>query len=106
MGITKQGPFRVPKLSENYPQYGRLLAREAEKLVALPDFSDDRRLFILSDFGCEHNGADYATYSSYSCVQYPSADGAGKTVMDSINSKAAIKCIFHEIRMKRYKLII
>ena len=67
MGITKQGPFRVPKLSENYPQYGRLLAREAEKLVALPDFSDDRRLFILSDFGGEHNGADYATYSILIC---------------------------------------
>ncbi|MGV8058069.1 MAG: hypothetical protein AB2L12_08620 [Smithellaceae bacterium] len=67
MSVIKQGPFKVPKLSENYPLYGRLLAREAEKLVSLPDFSKDKGLFILSDFGGEHKGADFTTYSILIC---------------------------------------
>jgi hypothetical protein len=67
MGVIKHGPFKVPKLSEDHPLYGRLLAREAEKLVSLPDFSQDEGLFILSDFGGEHKGADFTTYSILIC---------------------------------------
>lgn len=67
MSIIKRGPFKVPKLTEEHPLYGRLLAREAEKLASLPDFSEDKGLFIFSDFGGEHKGADFATYSFLIC---------------------------------------
>ncbi len=67
MNVFKNGPFKVPKLSDDHPLYGRLLAREAEKLATLPDFSDDKGLFILSDFGGEHKGADFTTYSILIC---------------------------------------
>ena len=67
MSVIKRGPFKVPKLTEDHPLYGRLLAREAEKLASLPDFSKDKGLFILSDFGGEHKGADFTTYSILIC---------------------------------------
>lgn len=67
MGTFKNGPFKVPKLSEDHPFYGRLIAHEAQNLALLPDFSEDQGLFILSDFGGEHKGADFATYSILIC---------------------------------------
>ncbi|WP_370293648.1 hypothetical protein [Thalassolituus sp.] len=67
MSVLRHGPFKVPRLTEDHPLYGRLLAREAEKLASLPDFSDDKGLIILSDFGGEHKGADFATYSILIC---------------------------------------
>jgi hypothetical protein len=63
----KSGPFKFPKLTENHPLYGRLLAKEISQLKLLPDFSEDKGLFILSDFGGEHNGANFSTYSFLIC---------------------------------------
>jgi hypothetical protein len=67
MSVCKNGPFKVPKITEEHPVYARLLAREAEKLLSLPDFSKDKGLFIFSDFGGEHKGSDYSTYSILIC---------------------------------------
>lgn len=67
MDITKRGPFKVPLISAEHPLYGRLLAIEAEKLTSLPDFSNDKGLFILSDFSGEHKDADFTTYSILIC---------------------------------------
>lgn len=67
MNVIKYGPFKVPKLADEHPLYGRLLAREAEKLISLPDFSKDKGLFIFSDFGGEHKGAGFTTYSILIC---------------------------------------
>ncbi len=67
MNITKKGPFSIPKITDDFPLYGRLLAGEIEKLISLPDFSNDKGLFILSDFGGEHKGADFTTYSILIC---------------------------------------
>jgi len=67
MRIIKTGPFKIPKLTDDYPLYGKLLAREIEKLVSLPDFSRDKGLFILSDFGGEHKESDFTTYSILIC---------------------------------------
>lgn len=63
----KSGPFEFPKLTEDHPLYGRLLAREISQLNLLPDFSEDKGLFILSDFGGEHKGANFSTYSFLIC---------------------------------------
>lgn len=67
MRIAKEGPFTIDKLKKNYPSYVTLLAKEIEKLPLLPDFSNDKSLFILSDFSGEHKEADYNTYSILIC---------------------------------------
>ncbi len=54
-------------MTDNHPLYGRMLAREIEKMDALPDFSEDSGVFILSDFGGEHKGANFTTYSFLIC---------------------------------------
>lgn len=63
----KHGPFSFPRLTEDHPLYGRLLAREIGQLNELPDFSEDKGLFILSDFGGEHKEANFSTYSFLIC---------------------------------------
>lgn len=65
--IFKSGPFDFPRLTEDHPLYGRLLAREISQLNLLPDFSEDKGLFVLSDFGGEHKGANFSTYSFLIC---------------------------------------
>jgi len=65
--IFKSGPFEFPKITDDHPLYGRLLAREINKLDSLPDFSEDKGIFILSDFGGEHKGANFSTYSFLIC---------------------------------------
>lgn len=67
MVTIKHGPFKVPKLTEDHPLYGRLLAGEIEKLPALPDFYKHEGLLIFSDFGGEHQDADFTTYSILIC---------------------------------------
>lgn len=67
MQVSKKGPFKIPKITDDYPLYGKLLAREVKKLNLLPDFSQDKGLFILSDFGGEHKGANFTTYSFLIC---------------------------------------
>lgn len=65
--IFKPGPFHFPKLNDEYPLYSQLLAGVISKLDLLPDFSEDKGLFILSDFGGEHKDANFNTYSFLFC---------------------------------------
>lgn len=46
-----------------YPYFSTLLALAVSKLAELPDFSEDTKLGVFSDFGGEHAEADFATYS-------------------------------------------
>ncbi|MGK9003713.1 hypothetical protein ACR6JC_03935 [Citrobacter europaeus] len=45
----------------------KLLNCSAEMLKELPDFSNDKKVFIFSDFGGEHASAKYLTYSFLFC---------------------------------------
>jgi hypothetical protein len=99
MSIIKHGPFRVPKLTEAHPLYGRLLAREAEKLASLPAFSKDKGLFILSDFGGEHKGADFTTYSILICSADKSAVFEKKT--KDLRSKHGLNEPWKEFSFKK-----
>jgi len=45
--IYKSAPFEFTKITDDHPLYGRLLAREISKLDSLPDFSEDKGLFIF-----------------------------------------------------------
>ncbi|MGA2982029.1 MAG: hypothetical protein ABSD76_20735 [Terriglobales bacterium] len=61
--IQKSGPFALPKITDQYPLYSRWLAERIQKLEELPDFSEDERIFVMSDYGGEHKTAAFNTYA-------------------------------------------
>lgn len=63
MITNKYKPFKIPKLTEEHPLYARALAPWIEGVERLPDFNGDNTLYLLSDFGGEHKGAGFRTYS-------------------------------------------
>ncbi|WP_016799325.1 hypothetical protein [Vibrio cyclitrophicus] len=50
-------------MDKDYPFYAQLLAKHIYEIPELPDFSSDKGIFIMSDFGGEHKGADFSTYA-------------------------------------------
>lgn len=79
MCLKKRGPFKVPKFGAEYPVYAEVLAKEAEKLQFLPDLSKNKGIFVFSDFGGEHKGADFKTYSVLICSADNRSIFAGQT---------------------------
>lgn len=61
--ISKSGPFDVPMVSPEYPYISHLLTNLVRQIKELPDFSDDRKIAVMSDFGGEHSTAHFYTYS-------------------------------------------
>ncbi|MFY9561712.1 MAG: hypothetical protein WAQ52_15875 [Terriglobales bacterium] len=61
--IRKSGPFELRKIADHYPLYSRWLADKIQKLDKLPDFSEDERVFVMSDYGGEHKTAAFNTYA-------------------------------------------
>lgn len=64
---NKIRPFQIPKLSDEHPFYARVLAPFFEQVERLPNFDNDSCLYLLSDFGGEHKGANFRTYSFLIC---------------------------------------
>lgn len=61
--IKKPGPFTLPAVTPEYASFSHLLAHAISQLNELPDFSDDTKIAVMSDFSGEHNGARFNTYS-------------------------------------------
>jgi hypothetical protein len=61
--IKKQRPFDLSAIREDYPTISILLAQTVRTLAELPDFSDDEKVAVMSDFGGEHKGSRFTTYS-------------------------------------------
>jgi hypothetical protein len=61
--IRKSGPFEIVALKPEYPWFAHLINNALQQLKELPDFSDDGRIFVMSDFGGEHSSALFNTYS-------------------------------------------
>jgi hypothetical protein len=61
--IRKSGPFAIPSIKPEYPLLAHLLANIVQHIRELPDFSDDDKVAVLSDFGGEHSTAHFNTYS-------------------------------------------
>ncbi|MCU0117447.1 hypothetical protein N8H74_04215 [Pseudomonas sp. B2M1-30] len=61
--IRKKAPFDLSVITEEYPHFSHLLAVAVGQLNELPDFSDDEKIAVMSDFGGEHPGAHFYTYS-------------------------------------------
>ena len=61
--IVKYGPFTLPAITPEYPPFSHLLSHAISRLKELPDFSNDSKIAVMSDFGGEHKGARFNTYS-------------------------------------------
>jgi hypothetical protein len=61
--IRKNGPFDISTITPDYPLLAHLLANIVRQISELPDFSDDKKIAVLSDFGGEHPSAHFNTYS-------------------------------------------
>ncbi len=61
--IRKCGPFDMSIIKKEYPFFSHLLKSALSQIKQLPDFSEDDKIAIASDFGGEHPDACFATYS-------------------------------------------
>lgn len=61
--IRKSGPFSVSAITPEHPLLAHLLAHAIQHITELPDFSDDTKIAVVSDFGGEHSTARFHTYS-------------------------------------------
>ncbi len=61
--IKKYAPFDLSAITPESPYFAQLLASAIGQLKELPDFSDDEKIAVMSDFSGEHKGAHFNTYS-------------------------------------------
>lgn len=61
--IKKKAPFDLSAITPEYPYFSQLLAYAVGQIKELPDFSDDEKIAVMSDFSGEHKGAHFNTYS-------------------------------------------
>lgn len=61
--IKKYAPFDLSAITSESPYLAQLLAPAIGQLKELPDFSDDEKIAVMSDFSGEHKGAHFNTYS-------------------------------------------
>ncbi|KEQ17575.1 hypothetical protein [Endozoicomonas numazuensis] len=57
----------LPKLEDTYPLYVRNIVNEMSNTVKFPSFDGSKGLWIMSDYGGEHKGAGFNTYSFLIC---------------------------------------
>jgi hypothetical protein len=61
--IKKYPPFDLSAITPESPYFAQLLAPAIGQLNELPDFSDDGKIAVMSDFSGEHKEAHFNTYS-------------------------------------------
>jgi hypothetical protein len=61
--IKRPAPFDLSVITSEYPYFSQLLAYAVSQIKELPDFSDDEKIAVMSDFSGEHKGAHFNTYS-------------------------------------------
>lgn len=61
--INKYAPFDLSAITPESPYFAQLLVPAISQLKELPDFSDDDKIAVMSDFSGEHKGAHFNTYS-------------------------------------------
>ncbi len=61
--IKKHPPFDLSAITTEFPYFAQLLAHAVSQIKELPDFSDDKKIAVMSDFSGEHKGAHFNTYS-------------------------------------------
>ncbi len=99
--IRKSGPFKLSKITDQYPFYSWRLAEEIQKIDELPDFSEDTRILVMSDYGGEHETAAFNTYAFLICSFDKSSVFQHET--NSLREAHGLNSPFHEFAYKKLK---
>ncbi|MCK6996651.1 hypothetical protein L8S92_16885 [Enterobacter asburiae] len=79
----------------------KLLNYSAGMLTELPDFSNDEKVFVFSDFGGEHSSAKYLTYSFLICSG--DKQGVFQENVKSIRAMGGMNSPYKEYSFKELK---
>lgn len=60
---VKHPPFDTSHIGNEHPSIAQLLMHATSQITELPDFALDDKVAVISDFGGEHKGANFFTYS-------------------------------------------
>lgn len=99
--IRKQGPFELPAVKHEYNYFCHLLAEVLKNLPELPDFSGDKKIAVMSDYGGEHSDALYQTYSFLFVAMDKTVPF--QTRMEELRQKHNIRYPYSEFKFKDLK---
>jgi hypothetical protein len=99
--IRKSGPFDLPMVVSNYPYFSHLLKALVREIKELPDFSDDKKIAVMSDFGGEHSSAHFYTYS-FLFLAYDKVGPFAKQVQE-MREKHGLLSPYSEFAYKKLK---
>jgi hypothetical protein len=99
--INKSGPFDLPLVTPEYPYFSHRLVDLVRKIKELPDFSDDKGVAVMSDFGGEHSTARFFTYSFIFLAYDKLAPFATK--VHELREKHCLVAPYSEFAYKRLK---
>lgn len=99
--IRKHGPFKLPSIKPEHHYFCHVLAGVLESIPELPDFSDDKKIAVMSDYGGEHSNARYHTYSFLFLAL--DKNGPFQTHMQTLRQKYKIHDPYTEFKYKDLK---
>lgn len=99
--IRKTGPFALPNMRDDFPYFSQLLASAIGQVKELPDFSDDSKIAVMTDFGGEHEDATVHTYSFLIYAQ--SKVGPFEHATRELRLRHQLLDPFHEFQYKKLK---
>lgn len=99
--IRKHGPFKLPAIKPEYHYFCHVLAGVLKSIPELPDFSDDNKIAVMSDYGGEHGDARYSTYSFLFVAM--DKNGPFQTHMQALRQKHKIHDPYSEFKYKDLK---
>ncbi|MGF7137508.1 hypothetical protein P3T40_009021 [Paraburkholderia sp. EB58] len=99
--IRKRGPFKLPGIQPEHHYFCHVLGGVLESIPELPDFSDDTKIAVMSDYGGEHGDARYSTYSFLFVAL--DKNGPFQTHMRALRQKHKIHDPYSEFKYKDLK---
>lgn len=99
--IRKRGPFELPGIKPEHHYFCHVLAGVLKSVPELPDFSDDKKIAVMSDYGGEHSDARYSTYSFLFVAM--DKNGPFQTHMYALRQKHKIHTPYSEFKYKDLK---
>ncbi|MGO0789420.1 hypothetical protein ACTOWA_06070 [Herbaspirillum seropedicae] len=99
--VRKRGPFKLSGMKEEHHYFCHILANVIASIPELPDFSDDHKIAVLSDYGGEHREARYSTYSFLFVAL--DKNGPFQAQMQSLRERHNIHAPYSEFKYKDLK---
>ncbi len=99
--IRKYGPFEPSGIKPEYHYFCHVLAGVLKSIPELPDFSDDKKIAVMSDYGGEHGDAHYSTYSFIFVAL--DKNGPFQSHMRALRQKHKIYAPYSEFKYKDLK---